>query len=535
MSYDYIIIGAGPSGLTLAYGLANKGKQCLVVDRQSSIGGCHRVLRVNGYFTEHSPRVYLSSYVNMMRWFKHMHIHDLFTPYHYGTTSIANKLLDKLSWYECGCMAWAFTRCMIQSEYGKDKSVRDFANESNFSEESKDYLDRLCRFTDGAGSDRYRLNQLLEIMNQNAMYTILQPKLPNDIAMFPRIQHALERKGVTFLLDADVEEILMNNAQTRVTGISVHHNLQSRTLFADNVILAVPPKDLSIILNASPCPTAFGSLTEWSTQSSYDTDLAAIFHWNQELDIPNIWGFPFSEWGLIFIPLSNYMSFDNNSKTVISTCITYLDRRSSETGQTANQMSDSGELLAEIFRQLKLVYPDLPQPTFSCLSPTVYRDEGKWVNQDSAYIHSKNSNYISSKGSIPNLFQVGVQNGHSPLYATTFEAAVANAIVFLEEQNMPLFPLQKPTTIRTVLFWILIAIVLLILIYVLYWYYNYKPIRTSIRDTEPIIIPTEDTTNSIVDTEPVVIPKEEVPITYEEPIAIPIDIPTDTYEPIVEK
>jgi hypothetical protein len=531
MSYDYIIIGAGPSGLALAYGLANKGKTCLVIDRQKSIGGCHRVLRVNGYFTEHSPRVYLSSFVNMMQWFKHMHIHDLFTPYEFSITYIANKLLDTLTWYECGCMAWAFTRCMIQPDYGKDKSVRDFANESNFSEESKDYLDRLCRFTDGAGSERYRLNQLLEIMNQNAMYQILQPKLPNDIAMFPRIKKAMELKGVSFLLEADVDEIYMNNDKTRVTGISVNvfvnNVLQSRTINADNIILAVPPKDLSMILNASPCPNAFGSLKEWSTKSSYDTDVAAIFHWNQELDIPNIWGFPFSEWGLIFIPLSNYMSFDNKSKTVISTCITYLDRVSSETGRTANQMSDSGELLSEIFRQLKLVYPDLPPPTFSSLSPTVYRDEGKWVNQDSAYIHSKTSEYISSKGSIPNLFQVGVQNGHSPLYATTFEAAVSNAIVFLEEQNMPLFPLQKPMTIRTVLFWIFIAVVVLILIYVLYKWYT--PKHKIPLESEPIIIPT--TENNIVDAEPIVIPTEDVPITNDELITIPNDIPSDTYEP----
>jgi predicted NAD/FAD-dependent oxidoreductase len=532
MSYDYIIIGAGPTGLTVAYGLANKGKRVLVVDRQSTIGGCHRVVRVNGYFTEHSPRVYLSSFVNMMKWFKHMHIDDLFTPYHFNIPYVANKLIDKLSWYECGCMAWAFTRCMFQSEYGNDKSVHDFVIESNFSEESKDYIDRLCRFTDGAGSERYRLKQFLEMMNQNAMYTILQPKLPNDIAMFPHIQHAMARKGVTFLLDADVEEILMNNAQTRVTGISVHHDLQSVTLQADNVILAVPPKDLSIILNASLCSNAFGSLEDWTIKSSYDTHVSAIFHWNQELDIPNIYGFPFSEWGLIFIPLSNYMAFDHNSKTVISTSITYLDRRSSETGQTANEMSDSGQLIAEMFRQLKLAYPSLPQPTFSCLSPTMYRDQGKWVNQDSAYIHAKTSGFLSSKGSIPNLFQVGVQNGHSPLHATTFEAAVANGIVFLEEQNMPLFPLQKPTTVRSVLFWIFIAILSLILIYVLYKWYTLKIEKIPL-ESQAIIIPINE--EKVIDTEPIVIPSEDLPIVNEDLISIPNDIPSDTYQPTLEK
>jgi predicted NAD/FAD-dependent oxidoreductase len=530
--YDYIIIGAGPSGLTVAYGLAHAGKRCLIIDRQSSIGGCHRVIRKNGYFTEHSPRVYLSSYVNMMQWFKHMHIHDLFTPYHLGITSIANKLLDKLSWAETARMAWAFTRSMIQTDYGSDISVLDFANASHFSDASKDFLDRLCRFTDGAGADRYRLKQLLDILNQNAMYSLLQPKLPNDIGMFPRIQHAMERVGVTFLLDAEVEEILMNNTQTRVTGISVHHHLQSVTYQASNVILAVPPKDLALILNESPCSNAFGSLTQWTTQSSYDTHVAAIFHWNHELDIPNIWGFPYSEWGLIFIPLTNYMSFDTNSRTVISTSIVYLDRRSSETGQTANEMSDEGQLLVEIFRQLKLVYPSLPPPTFSTLSPTMYRDQGKWVNQDSAYIHSKNSAYLSSTGSVPNLFQVGVQNGHSPLHATTFEAAVANGIVFLEQHQMPLFPLQNPTSIRTILFWVLIAIVALVLLYLVYRWYSRREDKSS---SEPIIIPTDEI--NVTDSEPIIIPTEDAPapLPNDEPISIANDIESDTYQPTVEK
>ena len=64
MKYDYVIVGAGPTGITIAYLLGKTGKTCALLDQNDSIGGCHRVKRVNGMFTEHSPRVYLSSYVN---------------------------------------------------------------------------------------------------------------------------------------------------------------------------------------------------------------------------------------------------------------------------------------------------------------------------------------------------------------------------------------------------------------------------------------------------------------------------------------
>ena len=33
--YDYIIVGAGPTGLTLAYCFAKYGKKCLLVDKNS--------------------------------------------------------------------------------------------------------------------------------------------------------------------------------------------------------------------------------------------------------------------------------------------------------------------------------------------------------------------------------------------------------------------------------------------------------------------------------------------------------------------
>ena len=61
--YDYVIIGGGPSGLTLAWCLAfSYHKKVAVIERESSLGGCHRVIRVNGLFSEHGPRIYVDNY-----------------------------------------------------------------------------------------------------------------------------------------------------------------------------------------------------------------------------------------------------------------------------------------------------------------------------------------------------------------------------------------------------------------------------------------------------------------------------------------
>jgi phytoene dehydrogenase-like protein len=62
--YDFICVGGGPSGLTLVYCLGKLGYKCLLIDEHDSVGGCHRVSRVNGLFTEHAPRIYSSSYLS---------------------------------------------------------------------------------------------------------------------------------------------------------------------------------------------------------------------------------------------------------------------------------------------------------------------------------------------------------------------------------------------------------------------------------------------------------------------------------------
>ena len=72
--FDYTIIGAGPSGLTLALYLAKLNKKVLLIEREESMGGCHGVRRVNGLFTEHGPRIILDNYFSFMDILSEMNI-----------------------------------------------------------------------------------------------------------------------------------------------------------------------------------------------------------------------------------------------------------------------------------------------------------------------------------------------------------------------------------------------------------------------------------------------------------------------------
>jgi hypothetical protein len=463
---DYIIVGAGPSGITLAYLLSKQGKKCILVDKQASIGGCHRVLRVDGMFTEHSPRVYLTSYLNTRTLLEQMDLcmDDFFVNYQFSIASLANRMIDTLYTYELAAISWAFLQFTFDSSYGKQISVKSFAEDYGFSPESKDFLDRFCRLSDGADYERFSMYQFLQTTNQSLFYSIQQPNSPNDVGLFPAIKRVLDEENIQLRLNTTVTQLIMNSNQTKVTGVTVQQGSISSTLYANHVILAVTPQDLYKILTPSPCPNAFGSLANWVSTSSYNTYIGATFHWNTVVPIDAVWGFPYSDWGLISIVLTDYMNMnDARSKTVVSVCISYIDRVSSHTGKTANQTITNDSLLQEMFRQLQETYPLLPTPTTMILSPTVYRDQGIWKEQDSGFFHSVQTHTLCAKGTIPNLYQVGPQNGHSPLHATTFESAVSNAMAFVQEQCLDAdIYLQSPFELRIIVLLVFILLLLLV-------------------------------------------------------------------------
>ena len=96
MIYDYVIIGGGPGGLTIANTLCKQYK-ILLIDKKKSLGGCHYVNRINGLFSEHSPRVYSNSYLNFIKILNDMNInfYDLFTKYKYNSLIINKHITIK--------------------------------------------------------------------------------------------------------------------------------------------------------------------------------------------------------------------------------------------------------------------------------------------------------------------------------------------------------------------------------------------------------------------------------------------------------
>ena len=446
---DYVIVGGGPCGLTLALYLSNMGKKCTLIDKNDSLGGCHRVTRVDGLFTEHGPRVYSSAYRNTINVLNDlgMNWNDIFVPYKFNIGSIQGETLEHFTLSEKLAIVFQYM-VLFTGLYDKKMTVREFAIQHNFSSSAMDYMNRLCRLTDGAGDDKYTMYQFLQLGNQNFFYKLYQPRKPNDDGLFKIWEEKLIANGVRILKSTNVINFKEEGGIYTV-------NTNNGNISAQRLVLCIPPKHFADMTNNSEIQT-------WADNNSYINDIPVSFHWKDKLSLPAVWGFPKTDWGLAFIVVSDYMDADNNNGTTISTCSTFQTDKSSVTGKSVYE-SNEDEFIQEMFRQLKLSFPSLPQYDKAIIHPSVTRKGNMWVEDDSAFIGVE---YVSSNIS-KNLWYVGTQNGHSYYNFTTMESAVTNALFVLNDMegvNVKIeSPLELITVVRILILFILLIVLLLIL------------------------------------------------------------------------
>src|SRR6056300_279024 len=102
--YDVVIVGGGPSGLSLGHYCTKIGMKVLIIEKEKDIGGCHTVYRNDkNLFSEHSPRVYSSGYLNFIQILDDIHLpfHDVFTQLNFQSFDLIKASIFKnFSLYE---------------------------------------------------------------------------------------------------------------------------------------------------------------------------------------------------------------------------------------------------------------------------------------------------------------------------------------------------------------------------------------------------------------------------------------------------
>ena len=442
--YDIVIVGAGPAGLALAQCVDYK--KILIIDDNVNVGGCHRVRRVpyknEMLFTEHGPRIYSDTYSTFKKLLNKMGVdfYTFYKKYNFNIGTIGgDTLFSTLSYDELATFISPFLNLIIDDSYGMNINLYEFINHKRFKDTSIEMIDRLCRLSDGGDSHKFTLNEFLQLLNQQFFYNLYQPIIPNDIGIFKIWHNYLLSKNVEFLNTTTLSDIYLNN--NFVESISVTNKLSGnvKRIYTKKLILAVPPTSLyNILKNNQLLIDCFGKgLKEYSQETAYANYLSMTFHWDTFVHLKDIYGFPKSIWGVVFIISTNYTHFtENNSKTVISAAVTITNSIAPRINKTADECSEH-ELLLETFNQLKETFGnDTPIPTVSILSPGVVRDEQqqKWVSTDNAFILSSKYTPLPFKSNtIHNLYNLGTHNGKSLYHFTSLESAVSNAVVLAKQ------------------------------------------------------------------------------------------------------
>ena len=490
-NYTTVIIGSGPAGLAFAnYSLeANPKQKIVIIEKDKSIGGCHKVNRQKYeneyYFSEHGPRIYIDNYVNFIHLLKKMNLnfYELFEKA-ISFVDISNEILFKDSTFTISEFLYIlrdFIFVLFVNNHGIDKTIKEYMDENNFSQKTKDKIDLLSRSFDGGGSDRISLNQYLNFSLESLLYSSYLPRIPNDEGLFRYWRKYLEVNNVDFILNNGVKDLIdSNDNKKEIKKVVLEDGTE---ITGDRFILAMPPENIVHLLEKTndKIKGSFGDYNgfkEMTEKTKYDDYISIAFHWDSKITvdetIPMIkadWGFK-TEWGVIVANLTKVMTFKEiKSKSVFSCAIIFTDRKSSRINKTANECKDPQELFEEVFYQLKLIHKNLPKPTLYFINNRYDEKEKKWSSNEEAYIKTPKVPFIPFESNIyKNLYNLGTHNGKQKISYTTLESAVSNSlklanIIYKQKRRV-----KRGFDLRDLTVLILSIIILLLLIRYTYYY-----------------------------------------------------------------
>ena len=460
--YDYVLVGSGPSSLTLALYLSTLGKKIIILEKDSVLGGCHHVKRVNGLFSEHGPRVYNGCYVNFARLLKDFNIgewDDFFKCYDFSIKDSISTIPFNL--YEFVIFAWYFLRYAFVK---KTKTMKEFMDEFSFRKNTKIYIDRYCRLLDGGDLNKMTVYEFFETINQVAPHNSYQPKYANDhnksflMKWIDRLKKlGVEIRNNTTIKMNDIIGLGSDELRLKLT------NSNNDIIRCKNLILCIPPRDLREYADLFNNKEQFNHLASISNYINY---ISLSFHWKRKQKILHKWGFTELPWGILYIVLSDYFIEDtSDSVDIISLAISITDVKGFN-GKSANE-STREEVIEEAFKQLKTVQSELEIYDAVIFNHETYdQKERKWKMYNTAFIDT--GEHIASETKYFNVFNCGAHNGNGVTPFTTLEAAVQNAIVLYNKLEKDNIALLEPSTLKEFIILFCIAIIMICLLI-----YNY--------------------------------------------------------------
>lgn len=422
---DYIIVGGGPSGLSLAYELSKFGYSVQVIEKDDQLGGSWKSnFDQNGYFQETSPKVFIEGpYTKKL--LKSLNINENEFRGVYGTRietilKLTSTMYNHFSPLDYIKYLYGYLYITVHDK----KTLQEFIDHAGMSEKGRLFMRIISSVLEQSPS---QTNARDFFIGLDPFITIKQMIDTNK--WHREIEKSIVSQGNIVQKSASVKSINKIN-----NGFSV--NTLNGVFYAKKVVLATQSDAIANILQASPgLENNWGpieKIQEWS-QSTHYSSFGFQLHFDTIVEFPEQWCWSCQDsWNIIILPVSNWLTkFSNrqNIKTVWSCCIVNLDDKSSVTSKTVNETSEYQEVLDEAMRQIRQ-YPNIPEPFKITTSKGLYHNGKKWISANTGFSTGKHYR-LKMEGANPGLYALGCFTYTGASGVSYFGRAIAASALYL--------------------------------------------------------------------------------------------------------
>uniref|UniRef100_A0A6C0CV57 Amine oxidase domain-containing protein n=1 Tax=viral metagenome TaxID=1070528 RepID=A0A6C0CV57_9ZZZZ len=436
MMYDYVIVGGGPTGITLATMLANTKHKTLLLESEHSLGGNWKIdwdQNTNQYMTEHSPKVLFSSnhyffqLLNQIGATSHNNTHNIYGKF--GNLNIVKSFLKHMSFMDTLKLTSVIMSYFLNPNGFKYyQSIKKWAHENHISEKGIGFL-KVMAIISSNTYDKVCMGAFIE-------FAVIDPGIFFDLVYLNRPNDWI-KQAYRYIFSHDNMNIILRTKITSIDDVQgIVRDESGNTYMGKNIILATPLQACYEIIQRSSRDLksnwfkSMNSFKRFVDKSTY-IGLGFQLHFTEKVTIPSEWCWScFNDWTVIILEKSieqDMLSRDPKVKCVWSCVVVDLDTKSKRINKTANECDTMDEIIEESIDQInKQRQIPIPKPYKTTYHHNIVRKNNKWDTINSSYANAVGRVPYQGK-KVKNVFMVGPHNLGS---LTTIEHAIKSAVIF---------------------------------------------------------------------------------------------------------
>ena len=444
MEKNIVIFGAGVAGLTAAHALIKRGIKVSIHEKNDNIGGLVRTPRVNGYPTEHTPRVFLPPYINFYKIIKEIPLmnnknksvydnlnkHGLKDVIYSKDEKIQSLFRRMISLPKSDLLYISYILC--KGIFSGDSRIKcyDKVNFDKYLRKDKSKkLFNIINLIAGETLDNFSLYKMIKLVEYEINYKLgfYGKNVPTTFqgpyteTWFSHWEAYLKKKGVKFFKNSSLESLNLKNNRIESAIIKKSNNLFKIT--GDKFILALDISSLRKVLINSKINILDPLVLQLNAlySKTYSEQLTVQLYFKEEIKLDFVGYFALdSDWKFIIGPQNMLWSKNifkgNGVKSIWSICIPDIYLYSNRLKKKAkyckpNELFD--EILYQLNSCLRKVLKKNNLKKFTPIHKTIWKswkfENNKFITDEPYFFNTTNTLHLRPHPTTPikNLFLSG--------------------------------------------------------------------------------------------------------------------------------